>query len=124
MCPALALPLLTPAGEVGNDCLQAFGSSDSAQYQPGIYTTTPARGDTPITTATTQPLPPGAEHSGPLSCYEHYLYNSLEALIQTIEPEPSGKQTSVLENFTPALTYSTPLPFITARRIIVLTPVC
>ena len=70
------------------------------------------------------PFLPGAEHSGPLSCYEHYLYNSLEALIQTTEPEPSGKQTSVLENFIPALTYSTPLPFITARHIIVLTPVC
>lgn len=124
MCPTLALQLLTPAGEVGNDCLQAFGSSDSAQCQPGICATTPARGDTPIRTATTQPFLPGAEHSGPLSCYEHYLYNSLEALIQTTEPEPSGKQTSVLENFIPALTYSTPLPFITARHIIVLTPVC
>lgn len=66
MCPALALWLLAHAGEVGNDCLQAFNSSDSTQYQPGTYTTMPARGDTPIRTATTQPFPPGAEHSGPI----------------------------------------------------------
>ena len=84
----------------------------------------PARGDSPIQTATTQPFPPGAEHSGRVSRYEHYLYSSLEALIQTTEPEPSGKQTSVQENFIPVLTYSTPLPFITAHHVIVLTPVC